>query len=193
MKLEFDRFYCENLAMSDKDIADIANFTVVHEDTGGGLLRYLQEYAAMDEHMGTMRTYMVRMKETDECVAYFSLKAGLVSLRESQVDGDAVFDTAPGVELANYAVNGQYVRKYQAKGIGGVIFSHFIIPVIRMAASLIGACVVYLFALPQPTLMETYRKYGFQRLSSEAEDKLHRRLKPLYDQSCIFMFYPLGM
>ena len=57
---------------------------------------------------------MVRMKETDECVAYFSLKAGLVSLRESQIDGDIVFDTSPGVELVNYAVNGQYVRKYQA-------------------------------------------------------------------------------
>ena len=193
MRLEFNQFYCENLTMSSKDMADIAGFTVMHGDTSGGLERYLKESASKDELLGTMRTYIVRMKETDECVGYFSLKAGLVSLRESQLEDDVIFDTVPGVELANYAVNGQYMRKYHAKGIGGVIFIHFIIPVIRMAADLIGVCLVYLFALPQPALLEHYRTYGFQRLSSDAERKLHRRLKPLYDQSCIFMFYPLCM
>ena len=35
-----------------------------------------------DERVGLMRSYLVRHKHTDECVGYFSLKAGLVSVNE---------------------------------------------------------------------------------------------------------------
>jgi hypothetical protein len=174
--------------MSKKDQVDIANFSICHLDTGKGLVAYLQKEAAGDEQLGMMRTYLVRMKRTHECIGYFSLKAGLVSVRETLVDENVSFDTIPGVELANFAVNAIYVQKYQIKGIGGVIFSNFILPIIGRAASYVGICLVYLFALPQPALLNHYGKYGFQRLNKDAEDKLHRRLKPSYDESCIFMY-----
>lgn len=37
-------------------------------------------------------------------------------------------------------------------------------------------------------LMKTYERYGFHRLPANAEDQLHQRLKPAYDESCIFMY-----
>ena len=188
MRLEFNPFYCESLTMSSKDREDIENFSVVHADTGKGLLNYLKTYAAADEMHGAMRTYLVRMTKNNECVGYFSLKAGLVSLQEAEFDGAILFDTLPGVELANFAVNRNYVQKYQARGIGSVLFTNFIIPLIKSASEYIGVCLVYLFALPQPGLLKNYERYGFRRLTSDAEEKLHRRLKPTYDQSCIFMY-----
>ena len=188
MRLDFDQFYCESLCMSPKDQADIAHFSVFHAETGEGLVNYLQNYAPNDERVGTMRTYLVRMLKTDECVGYFSLKAGLVSLRETQFEDEVEFDTLPGVELANFAVNADYVQKYHAKGIGGVTFANFILPVIRTAANYVGICLVYLFALPYPALLKNYHRYGFRRLSPAAEHKLHKRLKPSYDKSCIFMY-----
>ena len=139
-----------------------------------------------------MRTYIIRQNKTDECAGYFSLKAGLISLRETEMDGEIEFDTLPGVELANFAVNADYAKKYQMKGLGGIAFSNFILPIIRTAAEYVGICMVYLFALPYPALLKNYQKYGFLRLSRGAEEKLHRRLKPSYDKSCIFMYQHLG-
>ena len=193
MRLESGLLYCESLSKTQKTQDDIQHFSVLHEETGKGLVRYLQESASFDEELGSMRTYFVRMRGTQECVGYFSLKAGLVSLRETQFEDKAEFDTLPGVELANFAVNAAFVRKYHVKGIGGVIFTDFILPIIREAAGLVGICLVYLFALPHAALLKNYERYGFQRLSPEAESQLHKRLKPAYDQSCIFMCQPLKL
>lgn len=191
MRLDADGFYCANLACSPKDLEDIGHFEIVHSITGKGLVDYLKDCAVDDEQLGAMRTYFVRMCETDECVGYFSLKAGLVSLQETEIDGNADFDTLPGVELANFAVNKSYVHKYHARGIGRLIFTSFILPLIRGAGQYVGVCLVYLFSLPHSKLMKNYESYGFHRLTLDAEEKLHHRLKPSYDQSCIFMCQPL--
>ena len=188
MRIDFGGFYCKSLSMSPKDVKDIKSFKVVHPETGGGLEKYLKEHASDDEAEHLMRTYLVRMSETDECVGYFSLKAGLVSLGERGAGETAVFDTIPGVELANFAVDETFFRKYKAKGIGRFLFSKFILPIIVKASEVIGVRLVYIFALPYENLIKAYNEYGFQRLPKDAETKLHRRLKPEYDQSCIFMY-----
>ena len=41
-------------------------------------------------------------------------------------------------------------------------------------------------------ILHRYREYGFLRLDSVSEDELHKRLKPNYDENCIFMFQQLG-
>ena len=191
MRWVCEPFCCRSLTTSARDMLDIENFAVPHEDTGQGLVDYLQECAQNDETMGAMRTYLVRFRKTNECVGYFSLKAGLVSLGEMECESGVVFDTLPGVELANFAVNKSFVQKYHFPGIGELIFTHFILPIIRSAAEYVGVCLVYLFSLPYPELMKRYEKYGFHRLTLDAEEKLHHRLKPVYDQTCIFMCQPL--
>jgi hypothetical protein len=37
-------------------------------------------------------------------------------------------------------------------------------------------------------VMANYEGYGFRRLRPEAEQSLHARLKPRYDQQCVFMY-----
>ena len=140
-----------------------------------------------------MRTYVVRDNFSSEMVGYFSLKAGLVSVNEVHTEDEVTFDTIPGVEVANFAVNNTYLRNHpELSGTGLIIFNDFIVPIIQEAAKSVGVKIIYLFALPFERLIETYVNYGFLRLDSAAEDELHKRLKPQYDEDCIFMFQQLN-
>jgi len=196
--LQSDLFYCNHHGMSERDEHDIMEFTV-RDEKGLGLLDYIRYYAFPEEEAGIMRTYMVRDNLSSELVGYFSLKSGLISLNEREevfVNKDTgeekkkvVFDTLPGVELANFAVNSTYIKAHpDLKGVGRVIFDSFIVPIITQAAENVGIKILYLFALPYNDLMARYEDYGFLRLDDPYEDQLHSRLKPYYDESCKFMY-----
>ena len=197
--LRSEMFYIEHLNPTSKtDLTDIENFSIDAPE-GQGLSAYLKEYSCLDEVNREMRTYLVRDVQTDELVGYFSLKAGLISLNEAEVEIEdsetgehrivREFDTLPAVELANFAVNSNYINAYPyQKGVGYVIFKKFIIPMINEAASYVGVQMVYIYALPYEKLINRYQRYGFSRLPEEEENDLHRRLKPRYDESCKFMY-----
>lgn len=197
--LRSEMFYIEHLdPQSEVDLTAIEEFSIDAPE-GQGLDIYLKECSCLDEVNREMRTYLVRDMQTDELVGYFSLKAGLISLNETEAeveDSDTgerkivrEFDTLPAVELANFAVNSNYIKAYPyQKGIGYVIFKKFIIPIINKAASYVGVQMVYIFALPYDKLISRYERYGFRRLPEEDENDLHRRLKPRYDESCKFMY-----
>ena len=196
-------FYAEHLIPdSEKDIADINSFWIETPE-GQGLSAYLKEYACEDELSRSMRTYLVRDNESDECVGYFSLKAGLISFNEAEIEiedsttgeihTEREFDTLPGVELADFAINSEYISSYPyQKGIGYVIFKKFVLPLIYEASSYVGVQIVYIFALPYERLLKRYEQYGFRRLPETEEADLHRRLKPRYDESCRFMYLMLN-
>ena len=206
-KLQSELFYCNHLGVSENDERDIRRFKV-RDEKGAGLLDYIQKYAFSDEESSVMRTYIVRDNRSFEMVGYFSLKAGLISYNEREVSvidevtGEEVidettgkkkmrrvFDTLPGVELADFAVNQEYIGNHpDLKGVGLVIYNKFILPVIRETAENIGIKILYIFALPYQELISRYEKYGFSRLEEQYEIELHKRLKPDYDESCIFMF-----
>ena len=183
---------CHHLSNSGRDIADVNSFEISHPDTGCGLELYLKTQALEDENAGVMRTYLIRFKSTKEFVGYFSLKAGLVSINEENTMGGVSFDTVPGVELANFAINKTFVQKHNAKGLGYLVFSGLIAPFVQEHAKTLGIYLIYLFALPYDKLLKTYEGYGFHRLPSTAEEQLHQRLKPTYDDSCIFMYQLLS-
>ena len=186
--MENDLYYCTHFGVMDQDEQDIWSFSVKHSDAAAGLTYYLQNRAFSNEISGLMRTYVVREQETDEFVAYFSLKAGLVSTEEHKLsDQETIFDTLPGVELAFFAVNEQYAKG--RRGIGAMVFEDFVEPIVREASKQIGIYLIYIFALPEKALIENYhRNYGFMRLSREAETDLHARLRPRVDRDCIFMY-----
>ncbi len=193
MKLPQNKYFaCRHLSVSRRDLVDIKAFEIAHPETGGGLEWYIKYQALFDEHSGVMRTYLVRLKRTGECVGYFSLKAGLVSVNEESTPGGNTFDTVPGVELANFAINNVFVQKHNAKGLGYLLFSGLIAPFVQEHAKTLGIYMIYLFALPYERLMKTYESYGFHRLPAKAENQLHQRLKPTYDESCIFMYQLLS-
>ena len=63
-----------------------------------------------------MRTYIVRDQVTDEIAGYFAIKAAMMSVNErKKVDRRTgkeriYFDTMPGIEIANFAVNETYIE-----------------------------------------------------------------------------------
>ena len=186
-------YYCNHITAEDKD--DIKGFLV---ERAYGLEYYIKNDAWVDELNGSMRTYIVRDENTDELVGYFSLKAGMVSLNEHvEIDEESgmerlYFDTLPGIEIADFAVNDCYKRNNGVSGTGVVIFYDFIYKIVTEIAKGIGVKCLYIFALPYDSLVERYRKYyHFERLDDKSEDELHKRLKPRYDRSCIFMYQVL--
>lgn len=77
--LESRLFYCDHIKPDSKDAGDVKCFCV---DKGPGLEDYIRHHAINDEYHCCMRTYLIRDKQTDELAAYFSLKAGLISVNE---------------------------------------------------------------------------------------------------------------
>ena len=153
------------------------------------LVTYLQKFAEIEEESNLMRTYIVRDNIDNELVGYFSLKAGMVSIDEKKGESKSSFNTHPGIEIANFAINNTYLKNHKhMKGCGKTIFIDFIMPIVDITASLIGVRDIYLFALPNKNLINLYESYGFSRLDKEDEELLHARLKPRYDAQCIFMF-----
>ena len=189
---QIDNLTCHHLGEKSQDVADIETFEIIHPETGRGLELYLKDHALSDEKSGVMRTYLVRFRPSGELVGYFSLKAGLVSHNEEASSDTVTFDTLPGVELANFAINSAFLKKHNVKGLGYVLFSRLIAPFVKEHAKTLGIYMLYLFALPYERLMKTYENYGFYRLPPKAENQLHQRLKPAYDESCIFMYQPLS-
>ena len=165
---------------------DIRKFEV--REDGGFLAGYLQNRALQDEESGIARTYIVRSKASDELIGYFSLKAGFVSVNTRWRS----FDSVPGVEIANFAVNDAYIQKHpELKGIGKAIFVSFIKPTVMYAAEYLGIKILYIFALPREQLMKRYREYNFSRLNAVQERGVHKRIRPRYDRGCIFMYQML--
>ena len=187
--------YCDHITNTDRDVDDISRFSVRHPEVAEGLERYLKEQALSDESENLMRTYLVRDIETDELVGYFSLKSGMVSINEREIinesgEVEVTFDTIPGIEIANYAVNDLYVKAHSDwKGLGVINIRDFIRELALQSASISGARLLYIFALPFKSLIKRYHtSYHFLRLDDLEEDDLHKRLKPFYDRSCIFMY-----
>ena len=184
-------FYCDHLGASERDSQDVLDFSV-GDRRGEGLVSYLQQFALQDEQEGNMRTYLVRENRSAELVGYFSLKAGLVSFNEQSSGNEAGFDTLPGVEIANFAINERYIRRNpNSKGVGLSLFNDFIVPVIEDVSRQIGVKFIYLFALPFEGLIQRYGQYGFMRFEAARESEIHKRLKPRYDSECIFMYQML--
>lgn len=182
--LKDECYSCTHFSLGDRDEV-IKNFK--SRDDAKGLENYLKEYAYEDEKDHNMRTYIVRYIKTGEIVAYFSLKAGLISIGKSRKKASII--TYPGAEVANYSMNQNFIDKYpSAKGEGVDIFRTFVVPLIREVAESIGLKIIYIFSLPEEKVINNYYKYDFRRLESRYEKELHRRIKPGYDKNCIFMY-----
>ena len=116
----------------------------------------------------------------------------MISINEQKIGNDDFFDTRPGIELANFAVNYSYIAKHkELRGCGRIIFDLLIVPIIEDVSRKVGIKYIYIFSLPFETLIGRYEKYGFKRLTSKQEQELHKRLKPNYDEGCIFMYQEL--
>lgn len=173
-----DIFEIKHLTAED----DVSGFTINNEK-GRGLQRYLQRFAIDDEISGVSRTYLI--KDSQEIVAYFTLRTGLVTISRGLFRG---FDAITGIELANFAVNDAYREANDCiPKLGSYIFNEFILPLVKEISKYVGAQVLYIFALPENKLMAHYKTMGFTQLSGKVERYVYRHIKPAYDKNCKFM------
>ncbi|SCZ76113.1 MULTISPECIES: hypothetical protein [Pseudobutyrivibrio] len=186
---ESKHLYCTHI--SEEDIDYIKEFKVISE-SGVGVERFINYFSFVHEDELLDRSYLVWMKETDEMVAFFSLRAGFVA-RNNMSELEDSFDSLPGIEISNFAVSKRFRDKYPStKGIGKVIFESIIKPIIKEASEIIGIRMIYIFALPDEKLINYYNdSFGFSRLQEAEEQKMHNRIRPLYDKDCIFMYQRL--
>jgi hypothetical protein len=184
--LNTEHFVIEHLLDSAVNRQLIADF--VAPNNAGGLESYLKLQAELDEVGNGSRTYLIKDATTGKLACYFSLRTGLVAVRRE----DELFDTIPGVELANFAVNESY-RSSGAKvaKIGGYVFRRFILPLVKSVSDLVGAQCLYIYALPEEKLIRYYSSLGFGRLPPDMESFVYSHVKPAYDQGCIFMYQEL--
>lgn len=163
---------------------DLSSF-VIKNKKGHGLQLYLQYAAKRDERLGIARTYLIKTLDTNEIVAYFTLRTGLVTISRGLLKG---FDAITGIELANFAVNDSYREANECiPKLGAYIFSQFIYPLVKEISKYVGASLLYIFAIPENKLMAHYETMGFARTSEKMERFVYRHVKPAYDKSCIFM------
>lgn len=184
----FELYECRHLCENDQ--AFIQNFTV--RNNGGNLANYLVNGALCDEQVHNTRVYLVIDRETQELAGYFALKTGYVAIHAKRNLFSKEFDSVPGIELANFAVNDSYIKNHgNRKGLGAAIFEYCVLPTARKAQDVIGARFIYIFALPYPKLIKRYKMYGFARLNKMQERNTHTLIRPRYDQGCIFMYQTL--
>lgn len=184
------QFREEHISRDKLILAQIGMFKEVNPK-GGGLVTYLQEYAQADEDANIARTYLIKGEKSGELAGYYSLKTGSVIANEKpHYFRQNEFDTIPGIEIANFAVNKAYIDKHDGiDGLGQIIMMRFIFPRILEISSEIGVAIVYIFALPEDDLINYYQKhYGFARLPKSLERRIHSRIRPRYDESCVFMY-----
>lgn len=180
-------FSLEHISGDSANLALIDSFRAA--ENAEGLERYLKECALRDEASNESRTYLVKDSVTGELACYFSLRTCLVPISLAK----DLFTTVPAVELANFAVNETYrTRQRTVQKIGAYAFLHFVLPLVRCSASIVGARWLCVYALPEKKLLSYYGdKLGFARLAPEFESFVHSRVKPEYDRGCIFMYQEL--
>lgn len=183
--LDMEDFSLEHLLDFDENMDLIKSFSVPNNAVG--LENYLKVNALDDENANYARTYLVKDKDTDEIVCYFSLRTGLITM--SIQEAKDRFETIPAIELSNFAIDANYRERHSiAKKIGFLVFSDFVKPLVREIAKYVGVNSLYIYALPEDRLIEHYKTMGFHRLSSEDEKFVQKHVKPEYDEGCIFMY-----
>ena len=176
----------EHLFDSPENQDLIANFEATND--AAGLEGYLKYQSVEDEENNCSRTYLVKDALSAELAAYFSLRTGLITI---QVQDDS-FDSVPGIELANFAINKRYKDSHpETSGLGFYVFKKFILPIVQRMSVYVGANSLYIFALPEERLIKHYGDMGFYRLPESQEKFVQCHVKPKYDEGCIFMYQPI--
>ena len=206
-----DPFICEQLRSRPENKELIQRFTIDREkdysklpDKVVGLEAYLKVCAWNDDENDLVRIYLVKDAVSQDIVAYFGIKAGMlvanmedaVSLDEQErlllEEGVKIFpEVLPGIEISHFAVNDDYRRKLSengmaVKGIGKYLYPKFIYPIIMDVGQKIGVHILYLYAAGDERLVEYYTEaFGFQEMSGADH---YTPLEPEYDGGCTFMF-----
>lgn len=192
-----DHFVCKILTKAEVCYLPEFNLKKKHLKKGAaGVLKYLRlvdaygtywgSQALVDNKNNSSKTYLVFNNKAKKCklCAFFTLKPGLVPFQTNGND----FETTAAIELVNFAVNANYKSKLK-KQIGAMTFADFIMPLVKEVQQIVGAQILYIYALPIPKLIQNYKNnYLFNQLTTAEEAFVHSHVKPEYDKKCQFMY-----
>lgn len=215
MKIYKPKMYCEPLTVRRRNKELINSFYIKREsdyeqyleqNVVKGLERYLKYCAWEEDLKNETRIYLIKTYMREEIVAYFALKAGMITIDNddrdikkekcAQAEGiELVPETASGIEISHFAVNDAYRDSHNnAKGIGEYLYPAFIYPIIKKVSRSIGVKIVYLYAADTSEngdtesgkrLVNYYKDvFGFV----EDNSREYRPITPYYDSGCIFMY-----
>lgn len=172
----------------------IKRFESVHGATG--LTEYLKKQALKDEQDLYVRNYVVKIKNTEAVIAFFTLKAGAIPYSESAQSLTFTKETklVPGIELVNIALNDYYISRIKKMPVkcGKYIFNEIIEKMILEISNVIGVKVIYLFAANQK-LADYYETWGFYKNADKRfNDTLNQQWQNEYSKDCVFMYKPVA-
>ena len=181
-------FYCEHLKVTEDSKREIVETFSINRENAKSIEEYIKKQSFVDEQEGHARTFLVRDCLTNEIACFFSLKAGFVSADEAITSKGKKFNSIPGIELAEFAVNDKYREKHsEIQHIGTIVFSSFIYKLALQISKCLGAFFLYIFALNQPTLIDYYISLNFRNLSEEEKTNTAHFFTPRYNKNCVFM------
>ena len=172
------RFYCEKLTSCEENKKLIMDFYIEREkgiydcpNTIVGLQQYLRKKAWDDDIENINTIYLIKDRKTKMIAAYFGLKAGMVSLKDTinisneeknrieQIRIDTLSEgykpinqSIPGIELSHFAINDSFRQALvkgtnrNISGLGYYFFPKFIYPIIIDVHNKIGVKFFYLYA-----------------------------------------------
>lgn len=166
------------------------SFTAINN--ADGITEYFNTQAFNDENDYSVRSYVVKLKDTEIVIAYFTLKCGSIPFMEDAINLTFSKETKliSGIELVNIALNDKALRIIKQLHIqeGKNIFYDIVQPIVKHVSEEIGTKVLYLFAINQK-LADYYKTWGFESVDDEPyNERLNQDWQNEYSQKCIFMY-----
>lgn len=169
MKIFSRKMYCEPLTCNEKNKKLLDSFFIEREkevskipDRVVGLQAYLQRCAWKDDENNIVKIYLIKTYFTNEVVAYFGLRACMVSVdteyrdvsaeKNAKINGIKLLPkTISSLEISHFAVNDAYKNKHKKNGkplakLGAYLYPTFIYPIIKNVSSKVGIKLVCLYA-----------------------------------------------
>nr|WP_317359145.1 N-acetyltransferase [uncultured Tyzzerella sp.] len=184
MKNLFDRYLLEEKLDDNKHFEEVSYFSCGNE----ALDLFLKCEAFKYNEDGQGNTYIIKLKDTDEIIGYYTLKANTIQIYNIKT---RIKESHPAIEIARLAVN----NDYKNNKFGTTIFFHYILPKIKEVKKLIGINTIMLFSIHEDideyehinnkkTLKYFYEKLGFNL----AEDEVQKFIEDDYNEGCKLMY-----
>lgn len=133
---------------------------------------FLSDEAFDYDENGYGMTYILKAKDKDDILAFYTLKASGV-----QVDENGEFNAIPVIEIARIAVR----YEVQEMGLGKYIFYNKILPKIKAVAGLVAVKAIIAFVEPDDAkAIGFYTSVGFE----EASEKVQKEIEDSFNEEC---------
>ena len=162
----------------DKHLRSVSDFTCGKNES---LDNFLKSEAFQYNEDGQGNTYVIRFAQSNEIIAYYTLKANLIKAYNAEIEQD---EHLPSVEIARLAVSDSLRRQ----GLGTYLFVKYILPKINNVKNIIGINTIMLFvedySSEDHNPQNFYKSLGFKLANEEITNHIENK----YNEGCKLMY-----